>query len=347
MAPNMQSTTSSAAASPAGGITRPALLLVLFLALLAAGGCAAASGGNATDVPPGATSDDPDARVIRFIIPHDLPLARTHVNGRHVGMFLLDTGSSITVVEKNVARRLGLQPVATGRVTGIGGTEQVDIAYIDSLRVDNFHVGRHRVAMVDLDALQSSARTPIAGILGINTLRPQPFTIDYTARRILLHDPDEFEPPEDAVAVRLHEINRLPAIEAQVVRDDRRQSIWLLLDSGMNSHLALPYAAVRENLWMLTGNQNIHRQAVGVGGAARNITSQVPLLRGLGREWQDVPVQLELDAPDQRVRGRPVGRIGNGLLTQLRLTFDYADRTVWIEPANAPRLTPAPAGAAR
>ncbi len=305
------------------------LVLALFLAA-GVGGCkSVAVDAQVTSTQDPGDVDRPDA-AIRFMFYRHLPFARATIDGEDVGFFLIDTGSSLTVVDKAVADRLNLPQVGRGRVRGVGGVEEVTYSVIQNLKVDRLSVGPHRAATVDLSSFNRSIGWRIAGILGINTLRQHVFTIDYAKAAVIIHE-NGYLPPPGAAAMQMHPVSQLPAVVAKLGREDAADRVYLQLDTGSNAFLTLPYVYISKRLDLLAGKRNLQRQSFGVGGASKNIQSHIDHLSIFGQTYRSAPLGVEVDSPNGFYRDTPVGRVGNRLMHRYRITVDWANRVVWAE----------------
>jgi clan AA aspartic protease (TIGR02281 family) len=95
------------------------------------------------------------------------PLIEASINGQPVN-FLLDTGSSATVITQAAATRLGLHSVYLSGVTfyGVGGSEGAQITTVRDLKIGNLTA--HDIHMV---VTAGAVRSPdFAGILGTDFL---------------------------------------------------------------------------------------------------------------------------------------------------------------------------------
>ncbi len=111
--------------------------------------------------------------------PGRLPLVKATVNGVE-GVFILDTGASVTVLSTAFADKAGLadrisQPGA--RVNGKG--DGVKFAGIRELRVGEARFGAFDALLLDMAAFKSGLGVEPAGILGANVLMSAPLTLDY------------------------------------------------------------------------------------------------------------------------------------------------------------------------
>jgi hypothetical protein len=285
-------------------------------------GCAGPS--VAPPVVTGAT----DARIIHFILRRDLPLARATVNGKDVGFFLIDTGSSISVVDQRAADKLNLSSTETMTVTGIGGTVRVPRCRLDDLTVDRRSFGARPAAIIDMSKFNQIVGWPVAGILGFDCLADGMFTIDYRAGELRLEDRATFRPPNGASMHRLDLIANLPAVQGRL---DAKHDAWLQIDTGSNGSLAIALGSVQQRLELLAGKVNTQSDAAGVGGLAGQVNSKLDRLAVFGQELRDVPFQVELAGP-QPVTGSDaplVGRMGNQVHKRFSLTLDLPNHRLW------------------
>ena len=170
---------------------RRATLLAALAASLLLSGCVVTS-----TVPPGPSNAAPSAACgtggqlvpLRVVEAGASTLALVEVTIRDQGPFLfaLDTGASSSVVDLDVATRLGLPRAGTSReVTGVTGEQTVPLADVESWRVADVELGSTRVALVDLP---DPHRGPgLEGLLGSDVLsRFGCVVVDYANRRLEL-----------------------------------------------------------------------------------------------------------------------------------------------------------------
>jgi predicted aspartyl protease len=101
--------------------------------------------------------------------------------------FLLDTGTDLTVVHQDLARRLRLVPTSRIELASVGGRRLVAQATVASAALGPVALGPVDVLIHDLAAARERDGR-IAGILGRNALRGRGFTLDHARRRVVLDD---------------------------------------------------------------------------------------------------------------------------------------------------------------
>ena len=107
------------------------------------------------------------------------------VGGGAVHEFLLDTGTTSTLLDPALAEELGL--VATARVNLVtpAGEREVGVAYAD-LRIGGTLLEGVEVLIAELPAVRSD-EPGVRGLLGQSALSRLEYTIDHARRRLVVH----------------------------------------------------------------------------------------------------------------------------------------------------------------
>ena len=285
----------------------------------------------------GLTPSDPPASVyasrqaeghqtLRLVRHRNLYYVRAFVDGKAIGYLLVDTGSNITAIDRDLARELDLPVVGRSVVMGVGGREQVTLHRLARLRIEHLPLASQTVAAVDISPVARGARIKVAGILGYNTLRRWPFQLDHGRRLLTLFDRAQFEPGPDADEWDLTEIGRLPAVRGNL---GEGRELWLVLDTGDNGWVSLPSAAARRWPELFRRNANREGQGFGVGGAITALHTSLPSLGIFALDLRRIPATVEWTDRVHEHRGEVVGRIGNGLMQSLRITIDANAGRLW------------------
>lgn len=106
------------------------------------------------------------------------------LNGLGPFEFLLDTGSTTSLVDRELAHELGLQPLGETVARTATGTERVPIARLDRVELGSQTV---RTVLVLSSALEGirSLDGKIRGVLGFNFLSRFRYLIDYVGQRLV------------------------------------------------------------------------------------------------------------------------------------------------------------------
>lgn len=108
-----------------------------------------------------------------------------HVNGAGPYDFVFDTGATITCVDPDIVRRLGLEetPFAPGVGIGVGGAERVRVVRLASLRIGAARVEDVLACVLELEQVRGLG-LEVHGLVGLNFMKPFRITLDFE-RRVL------------------------------------------------------------------------------------------------------------------------------------------------------------------
>ena len=180
--------------------------------------------------PPGDPSIHSDGWIPRSSIPVEiyrgfLVVAEGHFGGDSPGLnFVIDTGTSPSILNIKVARRLGL-PLSRARMSAVGGLSETFAATIPEIRFGPLRAISVPVLVSDLSRVERDLKLPIAGILGFDILGKSSFRLDYGRKLI------EFgEVAPEGIPIELSIRAGLPIAETEV----GGKSLRLLVDSGTN-----------------------------------------------------------------------------------------------------------------
>ncbi len=150
-----------------------------------------------------------------------------HINGRGPFRFLLDTGSSHSVMSRSLAGGLNLEFIAKTPVTTTTGREMRPVVKLDQTAIGTVRFDGLLVSVAD-SAQLAAIRQNIDGIIGQDFLFAFNYTLDYRRRRLSWTDDDARDGG-----------TRLPLVAEQgryLVRLGSNGSLPVLLvpDSGSN-----------------------------------------------------------------------------------------------------------------
>ncbi|MFI5380869.1 MAG: ankyrin repeat domain-containing protein [Tepidisphaerales bacterium] len=254
-------------------------------------------------------------------------LCRPRIGGQQVGWFLVDTGASITFIDKALAARLGLRTVPSRQGRTPGGFANTDAAEVRDLSVGDVHIPHSVVSVVDLKAM--AMRLPLEGIIGMTTLRQVPTTIDFHDARLIFYAPDTFkEPVEKAVSVP---VKRLSG-GCQVLAVVAGKPTWLGIDSGSQIAAGLHPSFALEHPELFPYGPANTRSIVLTGSMPETVVS-IPSLQVLGRTFNSIQATYSLTAREGSL-GYWGGNVGAELLAKSRLTFDANEARLWVQWAD-------------
>ncbi|UCE28938.1 MAG: clan AA aspartic protease [Candidatus Bathyarchaeota archaeon] len=101
--------------------------------------------------------------------------------------FIFDTGSSMTVIEKQTAEKLGLsdKTLATRNALGAGGALVATTRTVESIKVDDVEAKDIQVGIMDLSNVSKCGCIgDLGGIIGYNFVKDYRVLIDYPKQEI-------------------------------------------------------------------------------------------------------------------------------------------------------------------
>lgn len=175
--------------------------------------------------------------------------------------FILDTGTSPSILNARVARQLGL-PLVPARLAAVGQESEIGATRVPEIALGALHTVSAEVLVTDLSGVEQNWKIPIAGILGLDILGQTSFRIDY-ANHVL-----EFgEISPEGIAVNLSPEGHLPIAEVNI----NGKPLRLLVDTGSDR---LVFFANKSALRLAaSGSELIGGESVSGGVPVRAISS--------------------------------------------------------------------------
>ncbi len=276
-------------------------------------------------------SDAPDQTTLfnEFEYPIELatgrPWLQVSVGSRDPDAFLFDTGASLTVLDDDYAKELGLERIGTRRIgdpSSPEGTQSPEYLIEELSFGDVLFEGMPAVSM-DLHAVFARAGPTPKAILGLPTFLDLVVTLDYPES--VLHVTDQALPMiHEGPGSTLSYESRgggLPIFELEIAG----QRIQTHLDSGAPHLLSLPTSLMPE--LDLDGEPTLVGRARTVSGGfdihSGNLRSQVRL--------GDIQLSNRGVLFMERLRE---ANLGGAFLREYLVTLDQAQRRAWFRPAR-------------
>lgn len=155
--------------------------------------------------------------------PHGGVVVNVVLDGHGPFRMIVDTGSTHSVITSRVAAAIGAKATAQAEVSTTAGSRMLPVTSVGCLRLGPIAVPVLPTVVADL---------PIAGeadgLIGLDVLADQHFTIDYRRRRVIWHDSDAPAGSGDPSPVDLHTFDGRFIVDALV--DGR--ALPLVVDSA-------------------------------------------------------------------------------------------------------------------
>jgi predicted aspartyl protease len=228
--------------------------------------------------------------------------------------FLLDSGASSSVLNIEAARRLD---VKLGSRQSVHGVHSQTFAY----RINGFKADAAGITLpesllaIDLSGVSETVHQPIDGLLGADFFRGRIVQIDFAARKVRVLD--HAQPDDRSAVLPIKWCNDAICVPVGVAGKSPQ---WMRLDTGCES--ALEWAPGKAMAHRDPRTRNV---SIGLSSASiRTIHADVQLgshsLSG-----------VEIGVHNQQIFAGERGLLGNGVLSQFRVTIDTPGRRVILE----------------
>ena len=281
------------------------------------------------------------------------PILQVRVNGEKEPLrFVLDTGSGMSVVSEQTAKRLGLRAVARGglaRAVGGGGKFEIVYGFLDSIEIEDVKVDHVPVYIRKF----FDTSIPVDGYLGLSVVSKFLTSIDYGSRRMSLlrqNQSDDFESwttlRRGEVAQALAAISTEGTVEVplrttssgflsgEVGLEGFDKTMNFIIDTAASITVVSEKLSQQEQLLDL-----LQPSKMRVFGAA-GITEDVKLLQlpklsfGLTKLEKINAAVLDLEPVNETSGFTQSGILGGNYLKHFRIYFDFARGSMRLEPLN-------------
>jgi predicted aspartyl protease len=266
---------------------------------------------------------------VPFVLVRNQIIVQASVNGKGPYSFIVDTGVTPSVIDRATAEAAGvaIDTSSSGQASGAGsGTMTVQRAPIGELTLSGVSFRDLDALAADLSRLSARLEHPLHGILGDNFFEGRVITIDYAAQRMTIarHAPPL---PPGVVELPFTTANDdiIPIIHDFEVNG---QKIPVSLDTGSSLSVEL-YPSTVERF----GLTEIAEKAAGGSitgargdAAVKKGKLEAVTIGGLVLKDVDVTFSKRSDHGTERL-----GNIGNALLKNFTVTFDYTTKRVRLE----------------
>ena len=290
---------------------------------------------------------------ITFEATDNRPVLEVRVNGQKQPLrFVLDTGSGMSVLSEETARRLGIKPVARGgmaRAVGGGGKFEIVYGYINSL-----DIGAVRVENVPVYIRKFfDGGVPVDGYLGLSVVSKFLTSIDYGMRRMslvrqyqtdtvepwtMVRRPDGYQslspaaPGDGTVEVPLRTTSS-GFLSGEVGLEGFEKTVNFIIDTAASITVVSEKLSQEEQLLDLL--QPSRMRVFGAAGVTEDVKLlQLPRLSlGITLERINAAV-LDMEPVNETAGFTQSGILGGNFLRNFRVYFDFARGSMRLESLN-------------
>jgi len=277
------------------------------------------------------------------------PILKVRVNNhRDLLRFVLDTGSGMSVVSQETAKKLGLRAVARGgmaRAVGGGGKFEIVYGFLNSL-----DVGGVRVESVPVYIRHFfDNNTPVDGYLGLSVISKFIASVDYGDNIFMLRRPSEtFSKDLWGIRISRNEVQPMAPgvleiplrttssgfLSGEVHLEGVQRPLNFIIDTGASVSVVSERLAREEELHHYL--QPTRLRIYGAAGIADDVKSLLlpkVMLGTFTRERISAAV-LDLEPVNETAGFTQNGILGGNYLRHFRVSFDFQRGLIRLEPLS-------------
>ena len=240
--------------------------------------------------------------------------------------FLLDTGSSRSVIDPVTAANLGLVSEGTQRIQKNFRDLVVDITEVDTIAIGNQKFNRAPLDELTLAPISKALGTAVDGVLGSDILQQFTFKLCYSKKTLLIGPLSKLGTLGNPTPLRHSENEFFVSVTLISV------PAQLVLDTGTNS------TNLSWKTWEKLTRVWTPKQIVAGIARAGNPTSQailvcLPSLQLGNNVLPDQAVRAQQQSDARAFSSEGFGGIlGSDILQQFEITFDLKNNTIFLKP---------------
>jgi len=294
---------------------------------------------------------------VSFEATDNRPIVEVRVNGRTEPLrFVLDTGSGMSVISDETAKRLGIRPVAKGglaRAVGGGGKFEIVYGFLESIAVGTIKVENVPVYIRKF----FDTHIPVDGYLGLSVVQKFLASVDYGTRRIslvrqyqtdvsdtwtIVRQPEGIQglaplsPNDGAIEVPLRTTSS-GFLSGEVTLEGFEKNVNFIIDTAASITVVSEKLSQEEEFFDLL--QPSKMRVFGAAGVTENVKLlQLPRVSlGLSKLERISAAVLDLEPVNETAGFTQSGILGGNFLRHFRIYFDFARGTMRLEPLNKPK----------
>jgi hypothetical protein len=241
--------------------------------------------------------------------------------GSGSGLFLIDTGAPVTVLDLAFARRIGAPAEDRQLMKGAGGARAAWRAPPMTVTPQGGPSVRLTPSMTDLSRVAQGMGAPLAGVIGCDLLSGFSVTFDYRDGAVSLAS--SVRPPPGASRMRF---SRTPYVACLATAGGRSVAAEFQIDTGSNTAIEFwrPFAdKAFPDVEVSAGG------VLGVAGSEQSRRGRVDRLALDGLTITDLEANFANETRPDDAGPAHGGIIGGPAWRGLSVTLDFPDRLLW------------------
>lgn len=279
---------------------------------------------------------------IPFKLASNLIIIPVQINGQDTLQFVLDSGVSSTLLVDPSKSDVCTDVYSRSMVIDGLGSDQASRANIslgNKLVIGNAQIFNHNIVVFEDNLLQLSEvlGTQVHGIIGYELFERFVVTVDFKSRKLSFEQPENFVYKKSkGKKMPIVLINNKSYLDSIRIREkDHVRDLRLMIDTGagyalmlnpVSSHIPIPEKTIHIPL------------GVGLAGEVSGFLGRLDQVSFNGINFSNVlssfPDSLSYGSKIS-LRGSQYGNIGGELLRRFKVTFNYHERYVILQPVKS------------
>jgi predicted aspartyl protease len=240
-------------------------------------------------------------------------------NGRSPIWCIVDSGSDFSMIDIETAKSLKLGSVYR---------QQEKINHV-TLRINSLILPLHSITLWPLDNFRRQKRE-IRGLIGCELFERYVVTLDFQRKLIMVQEPATFHPNASARQLPISFTGHLPVIEAKITFDGKEVPVKLMVDTGASQIVTLRYPFAAKHGLFDTADKSVKSETVATGQRGF-VPLHIQELAFSRSKWKNPYVEAYGTSTGAGGDTETDGLLGNEVLRQFRVTFDYSRKRLILE----------------
>lgn len=282
------------------------------------------------------------------------PILKVRVNGgKNLLRFVLDTGSGMSVISEETAKRLNLRSVARGgmaRAVGGGGKFEIVYGFLSSLELGDVRVESVPVYIRHF----YDEKNPVDGYIGLSVITKFIASVDYGNSIFMLHRPSESNDTDfwgvpisrNGVVPSAPSVLEIPLrttssgfLSGEVHLEGIEKPLNFIIDTGASVSVVSEKLAAEEDLGSYTSP--IRMRIYGAAGITEDVKSLLlpKVMFGTVTREQISAAVLDMESVNETAGFTQSGILGGNFLHHFRVAFDFQRAIIRLEPLKRPAMS--------
>ena len=278
---------------------------------------------------------------LTFESPQNLVVVQARIGDQGPFRFLLDSGATGTVIDANLARRIGLKTTkAYTRGSTAAGSRVTAASVPGGIRfsfTSDFHIQVDRVITAPFtDSGLTIVGEHFDGILGSAIFHQYVVAVDYNRGTLQFHDPPSYRYQGKGTELALYFptfMPKLPFIKATLVNGDNRLEDFLILVDSGGATMGTASVAKRSDWDALITPENVTVDVMGATGLSNDPegTTHDAFVTRMDRLFLG-PFEIPDPLVSYSSGGPSIPIMGASLLYRFSTIYDYSRKRLILEP---------------